>query len=67
MLNLKSRCPVDEKLIAKFQGEKKQSLNRNNNTSIVVRHLVRSLFNVRDCDLRAHEDVQVHRDSRPLY
>ena len=57
MLNLKSRCPVDEKLIAKFQGEKKQSLNRNNNTSIVVRHLVRSLFNVRDCDLRAHEDV----------
>ena len=64
---MKSRCPVDEKLIAKFQGEKKQSLNRNNNTSIVVRHLVRSLFNVRDCDLRAHEDVQVHRDSRPLY
>ena len=28
MLNLKSRCPVDEKLIAKFQGEKKQSLNK---------------------------------------
>ena len=67
MLNLKSRCPVDEKLIAKFQGEKKQSLNRNNNTSLVVRHLVRSLFNVRDCDLRTHEDVQVHRNSRPLY
>ena len=64
---MKSRCPVDEKLIAKFQGEKKQSVNRNNNTSIVVRHLVRSLFYVRDCDLRAHEDVQVHRDSRPLY
>ena len=68
MLNLKSRCPVDEKLIAKFQGEKKQSLNRNNYINYgLARHLVRSLFNVRDCDLRAHEDVQVHRDSRPLY